>query len=158
LIHEKPYDAIALKEILHRANVGRSTFYTHFRDKDELLATAMDDLMGTAAAEPRLLRFSLPIFRHVDHHRHATRMGASGRASLHARLEREIAGVVAAELRGGALVPTELAIRHVTATFRTVLDWWVDTNSALSPAEVDGLFRALVLPALAGQRHVRAPP
>jgi len=37
LIREKPYDAIVVKEILDRANVGRSTFYTHFRDKDELL-------------------------------------------------------------------------------------------------------------------------
>ena len=37
LIHEKSYDAIVVKEILARANVGRSTFYTHFRDKDELL-------------------------------------------------------------------------------------------------------------------------
>src|SRR6516164_2810623 len=33
LIREKPYDEIVLKEILDRANVGRSTFYTHFRDK-----------------------------------------------------------------------------------------------------------------------------
>ena len=40
LIREKPYDAIVVKEILDRANVGRSTFYTHFRDKDELLVKA----------------------------------------------------------------------------------------------------------------------
>jgi AcrR family transcriptional regulator len=33
LIHEKSYDSIAVKEILHRANVGRSTFYMHFPGK-----------------------------------------------------------------------------------------------------------------------------
>jgi hypothetical protein len=32
LIHEKAYDSIVVKEILHRANVGRSTFYVHFRE------------------------------------------------------------------------------------------------------------------------------
>lgn len=32
-IREKPYDAISVKEILDRADVGRSTFYTHYRDK-----------------------------------------------------------------------------------------------------------------------------
>jgi AcrR family transcriptional regulator len=30
LIHEKSYDAIVVKEILDRADVGRTAFYTHF--------------------------------------------------------------------------------------------------------------------------------
>jgi len=34
LIREKPYDEMVVKEILDRANVGRSTFYTHYRNKD----------------------------------------------------------------------------------------------------------------------------
>ena len=45
LIHEKSYNAIAVKEILDRANVGRSTFYTHFRDKDELLVSGIHEMM-----------------------------------------------------------------------------------------------------------------
>jgi AcrR family transcriptional regulator len=45
LIHEKNYDAIVVKEILDRANVGRSTFYTHFRDKDELLVSGIHDML-----------------------------------------------------------------------------------------------------------------
>jgi hypothetical protein len=46
-------------------------------------------------------------------------------------------------------VPAELLIRYVTSTFTTVLDWWVDSDSALGPADVDAWFRALVAPALA---------
>jgi len=45
LMHEKPYDAIAVKEILGRADVGRSTFYSHFRDKDELLVSGIRALL-----------------------------------------------------------------------------------------------------------------
>jgi hypothetical protein len=72
-IREKPYDEIVVKEILDRANVGRSTFYMHFRDKDELLASGLCDLLrGLYPAElpmpgkkhERIIRFSLPVFEY----------------------------------------------------------------------------------------------
>lgn len=37
LIQEKGYDAVTIEEITERANLGRTTFYLHFRDKDDLL-------------------------------------------------------------------------------------------------------------------------
>src|SRR5258708_28139103 len=73
LIHEKSYDAIAVKEILDRANVGRSTVYTHFRDKDELLVSGIHEMMlslhspglpSPVNAYENIVRFSLPIFEY----------------------------------------------------------------------------------------------
>lgn len=37
LILEKEYDEITIQEIIDRANVGRSTFYTHYESKEQLL-------------------------------------------------------------------------------------------------------------------------
>ncbi len=37
LILEKEYDEITIQEIIDRANVGRSTFYTHYENKEQLL-------------------------------------------------------------------------------------------------------------------------
>jgi AcrR family transcriptional regulator len=37
LMLEKKYANITIQDIIDRANVGRTTFYSHFMDKDELL-------------------------------------------------------------------------------------------------------------------------
>jgi AcrR family transcriptional regulator len=37
LIKEKDYDAISVEEITRHANLGRATFYLHYKDKEDLL-------------------------------------------------------------------------------------------------------------------------
>jgi AcrR family transcriptional regulator len=44
LVAEKGYEAVSIREILDKANVGRSTFYAHFQDKDQLLHSILDRL------------------------------------------------------------------------------------------------------------------
>src|SRR6202012_5392571 len=51
LIAEKGYPHITVQDILDRADVGRSTFYTHYRDKEDLLRSGIADF--NAAAEGR---------------------------------------------------------------------------------------------------------
>src|SRR5262245_31455267 len=110
LIREKPYDSIVVKEILDRANVGRPTFYTHFRDKDDLLVSSIHDMLGSihavdlpasAKRSERVIRFSLPVFEHIHRHRHtgAAKMGTRGRAILHEHLQQVLAELIADDVR-----------------------------------------------------------
>jgi AcrR family transcriptional regulator len=167
LIREKSYDSIAVQDILDRANVGRSTFYAHYHDKDELLASGIHDILGPAQApEPtsgpaarreRILSFSLPMLEHVDGHRRlgAGGMGTRGRAVLHGHLRRVLTESIADALRADSrhrgktgTVPPDLLARYLASTFVVVLNWWVESRSQIPPIEVDDVFRELVLPTL----------
>src|SRR5690242_18297174 len=44
LIHERGWDAITVQDVCERADVGRSTFYVHFADKEELLVSGFGQL------------------------------------------------------------------------------------------------------------------
>ena len=44
LVAQKSYESVSIREILETANVGRSTFYSHFQDKDQLLHSILDRL------------------------------------------------------------------------------------------------------------------
>lgn len=167
LIREKPYDDIVVKEILDRANVGRSTFYTHFRDKDELLLSGIQDMLpsarpadgGRVPAKPcdGIVWFSLPILEHIEQHRRAggATMGPRGRRAMHEHLQHAITELIEDEVstalrrRPAGHVSPELLVRGIASTFVLVLNWWVESENPLPAREADSLFRGLIEPSFA---------
>jgi len=168
LISEKPYDSIIVKEILDRANVGRSTFYTHFRDKDDLLVSGIHEMLRpvhstaqpvTGKGRDRILWFSLPIFEYHYQHRHAggDRIGPRGRAILHDHLRRVLADVIAGAVKKGIRdgrkpsrsIPADLLSEYVASAFVLVLNWWLDRGMPQSAAEINDVFYKLIAPTLA---------
>jgi AcrR family transcriptional regulator len=167
LLHEKNYDDIVVKEVLDRANVGRSTFYTHFRDKDDLLVSGIRDLLNSIRSSnapasgnwrEKLLWFSLPIYEHVGEHRRRNKLkiGPRGRIVLHEQLQRVLVELISRSVKSDLQmrrkefepIPPDLLIQHVALTFIMVLNWSVERKDELDPKQVNAIFRALVAPIL----------
>jgi AcrR family transcriptional regulator len=51
LILEKPFDSITVQDVLDRAGVGRSTFYAHYKDKDDVLISEVDEFFSDVATQ-----------------------------------------------------------------------------------------------------------
>lgn len=158
LIHEKSYDAIAIKELLSRANVGRSTFYTHYRNKGELLKSGVHDALGAsvhaggctdANGAADLLRFSLPLLRHIGAYRGPNvSSGVQRNAIVHDHLAAAIAAFVAAGIRQVPQPMRNLVAAHVASAFVLVVNRWMTRHEALSPETADEWFRTLTEPVL----------
>ncbi len=58
LIKEKGYDSISVEEITQRANLGRATFYLHFKDKEDLLVDEFSELANERARTLSEIPFS----------------------------------------------------------------------------------------------------
>ena len=53
LILERGWDAVTVRDVCEAADVGRSTFYVHFADKENLLLSGFDELQAEMAGHAR---------------------------------------------------------------------------------------------------------
>src|SRR5690348_8611136 len=73
LLFEKHYETITVQDILDRAGIGRSTFYTHFFDKEDVLTSIAEQMLGTFSQQLSQRRGGemvpvLELFEHVQQH------------------------------------------------------------------------------------------
>ena len=163
LLSEKHYDAITVQDILERANVGRTTYYAHYRDKEDLLLSELDRVVhrlghqaleAGEAASPLLP--SLGLFQHVQASRSLYQALLWGRGfeflmkKVQAQLAQTIEPRLAALVPPGAAtaVPLTVLANFVAGTFINLLRWWMDAKTPCSPEEVDAMFWRLVQPTL----------
>jgi AcrR family transcriptional regulator len=166
LMIEKGYEATTVQDIIDRADVGRSTFYAHFADKETLLTSRLEDLRAFLLERQRAARgngrarglgFSLPMLEHAQGHLELYRaiVGRESGAFVLKRVHRTIAELALADLKAmgykGTAAQRDLTAEYVAGAFMAVLTWWLDRGAELSPQEVDAIFRRLVTRGLAAE-------
>src|SRR5215469_94292 len=96
LILEKGYEQITVQDILDRANVGRSTFYAHYENKELLLVDGPRNLgLSLFSGESSCPGF-LKLFQHVGGNNPLAKamLGKKGGTILMDSFRSQIAGVV----------------------------------------------------------------
>lgn len=73
LIQRKGYEAITIQEIIDEANVGRSTFYSHYENKEQLLFSGIENLFADLMPSKKNKGLSVEvkielIYRHAGEH------------------------------------------------------------------------------------------
>lgn len=160
LMRERRYDDITVQDILDRADVGRSTFYAHFYDKDDLLMGGFERLRSLFDEQPDppdpAERFSLTFFRHTADHQAEYRamVGNRGGEQVLGQVEQFLAARLAERLsRLGRPEPADdrlrgIVLAHSVSTLFRLLAWWFEHGQPYSPEQMSALYATLVLPGL----------
>lgn len=161
LIKEKRFDDITIQEVIDRADVGRSTFYTHFRDKEDLFqqdwerfldgfAQHIDwDKAGRERFVPAVYLFShlqeyQPFYQGLVRSGKKDAVFRSGTSHLSQRIE----AALNLSFKGKPVrsLPIPILANYLASELFALLQWWLDQNMPYSPERMDEIFHELVTP------------
>ena len=160
LIMERGYAGIAIQDITEQANLGRTTFYLHYRDKEELLLASVQALLQELqfevepdAAEvcPYLVR-CVRIFQHVAPRRqlYQALLRESGPLNIRNLLEQYFTALfqryflVITEGEDFAKTTGELVAAHAAGSLLSLLSWWFRSEVLLAAEEMGAIYFRLV--------------
>jgi len=174
LILEEGFDAVTIEEITERADLGRTTFYLHYRDKEDLLLQSIgelvDDLIGRMAHVP-LDEWSLQIdpaseapspaivlpFQHVAEHAHLYRiiLRGEGTYSVSRRLRDiivqasdAIIQVLLGREKMATLepqVPLEVFLNYLAGAWIGLITWWLENEMPYTQEQMALMFQKMII-------------
>ena len=155
LVLEKGYDTISIQDITDRADLGRGTFYIHFKDKEEVVWTAFRDLFQELEQEahakldrrmPQVEYYGLlNIFNHAEKNRDLYRLmfGRQGSAVLTSRAQDYLANVFLYDIHNAPEppeidfnLPEEIEAQMLAGMISRLLSWWLETPNNYSAEQM----------------------
>lgn len=159
LIQEKPIDEVTVQEVVDRASVGRSTFYLHFRDKNDLLLSQLEkflEMMSTTLdirkEKSHRVAPVAEFFAHIGSQKKIYRaLADSGRLNDFFDLAQGyFARGIEQRLRDSGRCSNLLHQEFGAGSFAlaagllALLKWWLDRGAKESPQSMDELFHRMV--------------
>ena len=159
LMQEKAFETITVQEVLDRAHVSRSTFYTHYSDKDDLLMSDSEEffeaLSIALSAHGDKSERVFPVKEFFNHlanvqpfYKALVKSGKFqenmelARGHFARGIERRLS-----ELPRAKSIPANersaIAFTHAGALL-SLLAWWLDRGMREPPEQMDELFHRMV--------------
>ncbi len=165
LLSEKRFAHITVQQIIDRANVGRTTFYTHFETKDHLLKSLCEELFGhilpTAdQSQPYSLYHCYTVsesmfchlLRHLQEDKTLLRLLSGESSELFSRYFKDsLNTLICTQLLTDLThldLPQDFLINHISGSFVEMVQWWIQNHCKQSPEELDRYFRIVIEPLL----------
>jgi AcrR family transcriptional regulator len=160
LMHVKGFDDITVQNICERAKVGRSTFYAHFQDKDELFIRhtvvfgralggqlTWDDALGSYRFPARWLfehvRQMKPIFDSLSHAHKTEFIMKVWQNNIAEVFEQRVLAMRSGTAFGASISAVILA-QQLAGTLMTLIVWWMDHHYPVAEREMDSQFHRLI--------------
>jgi len=168
LVLEKGIDSIVIQEITDRADVGRGTFYFHFKDKEDVLWSIIEDRIqatekilmenfdGKMPEKPEYYGY-VNIFQHVDQNKQIYQMLVSSKGSQEVTnrtkqymMAETIRDIKTYNVYHEIEQPPDITAQIVVGLLFSLVFWWIETPNEYSAADMGAImYRTL---------HHREPP
>jgi len=183
LILEKGYDLVTIEDITERANLGRTTFYLHFRDKEQLLLQSIDSIAVDLIKQidPSLLSFtsenleykrknliSMPVtlvFKHASENANLYKIILRGEGAFKiSNRFRTIINEAAIQIMSIRIkelginqlkLPVEVLANFFAGSLLTLVTWWLENNQPYPAEDMAEMYRELVMNGFSNQFPIR---
>ena len=163
LILEKGFDKVTVQDVITRANVGRSTFYSHFKDTEDLFLSGFENLWslfehhltGQMIESASVWDFSLIVFQHAQNYTgvYKALVGKQGGALMATHMHKYLSVLIREALKGqwskDMRVPLDVVVHHLASSLIALLTWWVEHDLRYPPKHINEMFQQLTQPAVA---------
>ena len=160
LLNQKRYSAITMQEIADRADVGRSTVYSHFETKEDIL-TAMcrqlfEEMFVTGHPLPDSPESMLmTLLEHIRQNEKviAGLFSSEGMELFVEFCRQQLLGMIAAQLLTGyddssSRLPRDFLLNHLAGTILEAIIWWTKNRMEPSSEQMVQYLMAVIRPIL----------
>lgn len=155
LLTQRPWEEIDVQTLCNDANVGRSTFYEHYQNREALLLEAFSEIgAGFSKAGikwghhgPATLTFLAPMMDHIQQQRIVFRalLGKRSNAYVRQQFQSMLVLLIHAGLEPYQFCPKwrgELLAHAIGGAVFASIHWWVATNDPRRAEDITALIDA----------------